>query len=192
MNVGAACVTISGISAPRACRIEILALWQLATRKRNRSRSWIKGAVVAAAPPLIRSTGSPTVLRRELSPVAPAEQPFGGFATDFTDDESDDAADARPTDREEFGGWDAGYEGDPEASDPLGSYGLAAYVTGLIASDAWQKMGSDRRPEHRPNCQGYLEQARFSIDCTAAIIGSDRAEARRACRPNCAAICSGF
>ena len=103
---------------------------------------------------------------------APIQQPFGGFATDFTDDESDEVADARlaATDQGEVAVEDEYYEGDEEASDPLGSYGLAAYVTGLIASDAWQKMGLIADPSTGKTAKD-LEQARFSIDCTAAIIG---------------------
>ena len=102
----------------------------------------------------------------------PAQQPFGGFATDFAEDESDEVADARVADREEFGGLATDYESDldGESSDPLGSYGLAAYVTGLIASDAWQKMGLIADPSTGKLAKD-LDQARFSIDCTAAIIG---------------------
>jgi hypothetical protein len=54
--------------------------------------------------------------------------------------------------------------------DSLGSYGLAAYVTGLIASDAWQKMGLIADPS-TGGVNRDLPQAKFSIDCVAAIVG---------------------
>jgi hypothetical protein len=54
--------------------------------------------------------------------------------------------------------------------DSLGSYGLAAYITGLIASDAWQKMGLITDPASGAMNRD-LNQAKFSIDCVAAIVG---------------------
>jgi hypothetical protein len=54
--------------------------------------------------------------------------------------------------------------------DTLGSYGLAAYVTGLIASDAWQKMGLIPDPSTGVVTRD-LAQAKFSIDCVAAVVG---------------------
>lgn len=56
------------------------------------------------------------------------------------------------------------------AGDTLGSYGLAAYITGLIASDAWQKMGLVADPA-TGNVIRDLAQAKFSIDCVTAIVG---------------------
>ncbi len=117
-----------------------------------------KRRVAADAPPPSATQTAPP-FSGESEPMV--QQPFGGFATEFTDDESDEVADARLA---EIDG-----SGDDEASDPLGSYGLAAYVTGLIASDAWQKMGLIADPSTGKTAKD-MDQARFSIDCTAAII----------------------
>jgi hypothetical protein len=60
--------------------------------------------------------------------------------------------------------------GSDDAADSVGSYGLVAYVIGLIASDAWQKMGLIAEPGSGKVVKD-LKQARFSIDCVAALVG---------------------
>jgi hypothetical protein len=60
--------------------------------------------------------------------------------------------------------------GDETSIDPLAAYGLAAYVTGMIASEAWQKLGLMADPS-TGKVNPDLEQARFCIDCVAALIG---------------------
>src|SRR5579884_1785138 len=55
-------------------------------------------------------------------------------------------------------------------SDPLGSYGLVTYVIGLLAADAWQKMGLIANPS-TGKVEKDTDQARVAIDCVAALIG---------------------
>jgi len=62
----------------------------------------------------------------------------------------------------------------PQSDDDLaglsGSSGLVAYVIGLIASDAWQRLGLIADPSTGKVVKD-LKQARFSIDCVAALVG---------------------
>jgi hypothetical protein len=81
-------------------------------------------------------------------------------------------------------------ESTPESTDQLddehavedlaglsGSHGLVAYVIGLIASDAWQKLGLIADTGTGKVVKD-LKQARFSIDCVAALVGViDKSEA---------------
>jgi hypothetical protein len=100
--------------------------------------------------------------KRKLGPDAAddaASQPDAGSATE------------EPIDRS-----DAEYV-DEEVSGMSASYGLVAYVVGLIASDAWQKLGLIGDPT-TGKVSKDMKQARFSIDCVAALIGViDQSEA---------------
>ena len=69
----------------------------------------------------------------------------------------------------EFGGLESDEDADTDG-DPFGSFGMAAYITGLMAQDAWQKMGLIADPT-TGKLQVDLNQARFSIDCVSALIG---------------------
>jgi len=51
----------------------------------------------------------------------------------------------------------------------LGTYGLATYAIGLLASDAWQRLGLIANPT-TGKVEKDLEQARVGIDCVAALI----------------------
>jgi hypothetical protein len=63
-----------------------------------------------------------------------------------------------------------------ELSGLTSSHGLVAYVIGLIASDAWQKLGLIADPGSGKVVKD-LKQAQFSIDCVAALVGViDRSE----------------
>ena len=54
--------------------------------------------------------------------------------------------------------------------DSMGSFGLVAYVTGMVASDAWQQMGLIADPS-TGKVNADMNQARFSIDCVTALVG---------------------
>jgi len=69
---------------------------------------------------------------------------------------------------------------EPTGSGGIGSYELAAYTMGLLASDAWQKMGLIADPS-TGTVNRDLTQAKFSIDCVAAIVG--QMEMRQAMAP---------
>jgi hypothetical protein len=69
---------------------------------------------------------------------------------------------------------------EPAEAPTFGSYELAAYVVGLLASDAWQKMGLIADPA-TGKANKDLIQAKFSIDSAAAIVG--QLEARQSTVP---------
>lgn len=55
-------------------------------------------------------------------------------------------------------------------ADSLGTYGLVTYVIGLLASDAWARMGLIANPA-TGKVEKDLVQARVAIDCAAALVG---------------------
>ncbi|HEX5324960.1 MAG TPA: DUF1844 domain-containing protein [Capsulimonadaceae bacterium] len=54
-------------------------------------------------------------------------------------------------------------------ADSLGTYGLATYVIGLLATDAWQRLGLIANPV-TGKVEKDLGQARVGIDCVSALI----------------------
>lgn len=55
-------------------------------------------------------------------------------------------------------------------ADAFGTYGLVTYVIGLLASDAWARMGLIANPT-TGKVEKDTPQARVAIDCVAALIG---------------------
>lgn len=55
-------------------------------------------------------------------------------------------------------------------ADAFGTYGLATYVIGLLASDAWARLGLIANPA-TGKVEKDLAQARVAIDCVSALIG---------------------
>jgi hypothetical protein len=51
----------------------------------------------------------------------------------------------------------------------LGTYGLVTYAIGLLASDAWQRLGLIANPM-TGKAEKDLAQARVGIDCVASLI----------------------
>lgn len=55
-------------------------------------------------------------------------------------------------------------------ADAFGTYGLVTYVIGLLASDAWARLGLIANPA-TGKVEKDIAQARVAIDCVAALIG---------------------
>lgn len=55
-------------------------------------------------------------------------------------------------------------------ADAFGTYGLVTYVIGLLASDAWARMGLIANPA-TGKVEKDIPQARVAVDCVAALIG---------------------
>jgi hypothetical protein len=55
-------------------------------------------------------------------------------------------------------------------ADAFGTYGLVTYVIGLLASDAWARLGLIANPA-TGKVEKDIPQARVAIDCVAALIG---------------------